>query len=216
MPPVSPACACKAPWRARCCRRRPPSPRAGPPRRRATRSLWNLRQFDLAARHRGARALRDAWLRFLSPGWRPVRWGIAGFVLLNLVGLNLWAWHQRGAITAKQQAMVELLRTTHPKVRAVIDPPVQMQRETETLRAMAGKPGDSDIEALLAAAASAWPAGRPPADTVRFEPGRLTVSATGWTPEQVAQFRNQLKPGGWQVEFDAGRIVVSRASRGTT
>jgi general secretion pathway protein L len=139
-----------------------------------------------------------------------------GLAALNLLGLNVWAWHLNSAVAAKQQATAELLRSTYPNVRAVIDPPVQMRRETENLRGAAGKPGDNDIEVLLAAAASAWPPDRPPADTLRFEPGRLTVSATGWTPEQVAQFRGQLQPAGWQVEFDAGRLTVSRASRGTS
>jgi general secretion pathway protein L len=181
----------------------------------ATRTLWNLRQFDLAPRHRGARALRDAWLRWLSPAWRPVRWGVAGLVALNLLGLNLWAWHQRDAITRKQQAMVELLRSTYPNVRAVIDAPAQMQRETESLRAAAGKPGENDLEVLLQAAASAWPPDRPPVEMLRFEPGRLTLAATGWTPDQVQQFRSQLRPAGWQVEYEAGRLTLSRASGGT-
>jgi general secretion pathway protein L len=180
----------------------------------ATRTLWNLRQFDLAARHRGARALRDAWARWLSPAWRPVRWGVAGLLLVNLIGLNLWAWHQASAIRTKQQAMVELLRSTYPNVRAVIDAPVQMQRETEALRAAAGKPGEGDLEALLQAAASAWPPDKPPVDALQFEPGKLTLSASGWSPEQVAQFRSQLRPGGWQVDFDAGRLVLSRAREG--
>jgi general secretion pathway protein L len=181
----------------------------------ATRTLWNLRQFDLAARHRGARALRDAWLRWLSPAWRPVRWGVASLVVLNIIGLNLWAWHQRSSVQEKQQAMADLLRKTYPNVRAVLDPAVQMQRETDALRAAAGKPGDNDLEVLLQAAASAWPPDRPPVEMLRFEPGRLTLAATGWTPDQVQQFRAQLRPAGWQVEFQDGRLMLSRASGGT-
>jgi len=180
----------------------------------ATRTLWNLRQFDLAPRHRGTRALRDAWLRFLSPGWRPVRWGLASLLVLNILGLNLWAWQQNRAITQKQQAMVEVLRSTYPNVRAVIDAPLQMQRETEGLRAIAGRPGDTDFEVLLQATASAWPMGQPPVETLRFEPGQLTLSATGWPPEQVEQFRSQLRPAGWQVDFEGGRVTVRRAAVG--
>jgi general secretion pathway protein L len=178
----------------------------------ATRSLWNLRQFDLAPRHRGTRVLRDAWLRFLSPAWRPVRWGLLGLVVLNLVGLNLWAWHQRAAITARQQAMTQLLQTTFPSVRVVLDAPAQMRRATDDLRTAAGKPGDTDLEPMLQAAASAWPPDRPPVDTLRFEPGKLTLSANGWTPEQVAQFRSQLHAGGWQVDSSGGQLVLSRAA----
>lgn len=182
----------------------------------ATRSLWNLRQFDLAARHRGTRAMRDAWLRFLSPAWRPVRWGLVSLLLLNVIGLNLWAWHQNTTLHRKQATMEALLRSTYPNIRTIIDPQVQMQRETETLRTNAGKPGDNDLEVLLQAAASAWPGDRPPVETLRFESGRLTLSATGWSPEQVNQFRNQLRPAGWQVDFDAGQLKLSRASGNAT
>jgi len=90
-----------------------------------------------------------------------------------------------------------------------------MQRETQALRTIAGKPGDSDLETMLQAAASAWPAERPPVDTLRFEPGRLTLSAAGWTDAQVAQFRSLLSPGGWAVEASEGRLTLSRARPGS-
>lgn len=177
----------------------------------SARTLWNLRQFDLAPRHRGARALRDAWLRFLSPAWRPARLGLAAFVLLNIIGLNLYALHQRAAVADKQKGMTALLQSTYPNVRSIIDAPAQMQRETDTLRSRAGKPGDGDLEVLMQAAASAWPPGQPPVETLRFEPGKLVLAAGGWSPEQVAQFRNQLRGAGWAVDFNAGQLTVSRA-----
>jgi general secretion pathway protein L len=178
----------------------------------SARSLWNLRQFDLAPHRRGALALRDSWRHFMSPGWRPVRWGLVSLVLLQVVGINLWSWHQRGAIEGKRQAMVELLRSAHPQVRAVLDAPVQMQRETDTLRAAAGRPGESDLEGLLSAAAMAWPEGRAPIEGLRFEPGRLTFSAADWTPSHIEQFRSQLRSGGWAVESQDGRLTLSRAA----
>src|ERR1035438_6992113 len=71
----------------------------------AGRSLWNLRQFDLARRTRGARALGD-WLRqAMSPAWRPVRIGVAVLVVAQVVGLNLWAWHQKGVIESRRSAI---------------------------------------------------------------------------------------------------------------
>jgi general secretion pathway protein L len=180
----------------------------------AARSLWNLRQFELAPRHRGTLALRDAWRRFQSPGWRPIRIGLATLVALQLVALNLWAWHQHRQIDAKRDRMVQLLRSTHPQVRAVLDAPVQMQRETDALRAAAGRPGDNDLEVMLQAAAAAWPEGGAPVDTLRFEPGRLTLSATGWTPAQVERFRAQLRSAGWAVDAAEGRLTLRRASPG--
>ncbi len=176
----------------------------------AAQSDINLRQFDLAARHRGTRALRDLGRRLLSAEWRPVRWGLAGLIAVQLVGLNAWAWQQKRAVDERKQAMVALLQATHPGVRAVLDAPVQMERETDRLRAAAGRAGDSDLEALLAAAAAAWPDGQGPVQTLRFESGRLTVAAPGWGEPQLAQFRERLRAVGYAAEAAEGRVTVSR------
>ena len=177
----------------------------------AARSLWNLRQFDLAPRRRGTRALGNALRQLRSPAWRPVRLGLATLLLLQLVGLNAWAWHQRHALAELRASQEQLLRATFPNVRAVLDAPLQMKRETEALRAAAGHAGDSDLEALLGAAASAWPEGQGPTQTLRFEPGRLTLAAPGWSEQQLTQFRDRLRPGGWAVDSAEGRITLSRA-----
>ena len=185
----------------------------------AARSLWNLRQFDLARRTRGGRALRDSARRFFSPEWRPVRVGLAAFVLAQIVGLNLWAWHQRGAIEAKQAAIQTLVKTTYPNVNPLDiqrDAGAVMQREAQALRTLAGKPGEADLESMLQAAASAWPPDRPAVESLRFEPGRLTLSAAGWSDAQVTQFRSLLRPGGWSVDAAEGRLILSRARPGST
>ncbi|HMC17237.1 MAG TPA: type II secretion system protein GspL, partial [Albitalea sp.] len=162
----------------------------------AARTLWNLRQFDLARRSRGIRALRDGMRRLLSPAWRPVRIGLAALVVVQIVGLNLWAWHQNAAIRDKRETMVKLLQTTFPQVRAVIDAPIQMRREVETMRAKAGKPNDTDFEPMLQAAAAAWPQ-TAPVDRLRYEPGKLNLAAANWTPPQIEEFRARLRPAGW-------------------
>ena len=185
----------------------------------AARSLWNLRQFDLARRTRGGRALRDSARKFFGPRWRPVRIGIAALVVAQILGLNLWAWHQRNAIEAKQLAMQSLVKATYPNVSlqdVQRDADAVMQRETQALRTLAGKPGDADLEPMLQAAASAWPADRPPVDTMRFETGRLTLAAPGWSDTQIAQFRSLLRTSGWVVEATEGRLTLSRARPGAT
>ena len=178
----------------------------------AVRSLWNLRQFDLAPRHRGALALRNGWRRFRSTAWRPVRWGLVTLALLQVAGLNLWAWHQQRQIEARRATMVQLLRATHPQVRDVLDASVQMQRETDALRVAAGKAGDSDLEPLLGVAAAAWPDGQPVMQTLRFDSGRLSFTAAGWSEAQIAQFRAQLASSGCDVAASNGALTISRAS----
>ena len=178
----------------------------------AMRSLWNLLQFELAPKHRGAVALRDAMRRWKSASWRPVRWGIAALLVAQITGLNLWAWHQERQIVAKREAMTALLRTTHPQVRAVLDAPAQMQRETDLLRTAAGKSGEADLETLLGLAAAAWPEGQPPLAMLRFENGRVSFATGGWSEAQVNQFRSQLDGGDWSVRQDAGTLTISRAT----
>lgn len=183
----------------------------------SARSLWDLRQFDLAQRTRGARALRDGLRKFASPQWRPVRWGLAALVVAQIAGLNLWAWHQRGAVEARQQAIRGAVRAAFPRVSDLDlqrDAAAVMQREVQALRTVAGKAGDTDFEPMLMAAASAWPPDRPPVETLRYEPGRLTLAATGWSEPQIAQFKSLLQPAGWQVEANGTQIVLSRARPG--
>jgi general secretion pathway protein L len=170
----------------------------------------NLRQFDLVARHRGTRALREIGKRFLSSDWRPVRVGLAAVVLLHVIGINAYAWQQRQVITNKRLAMTALLKSAHPGVRTVLDAPVQMQRETERLRAAAGRAGDNDLEALMGAAANAWPDGIGPAQSLRFESGQLTLTAPGFAEPQLAQFRDRLRGLGFGVELNDGRMVIGR------
>jgi len=182
----------------------------------STQGAANLRQFDLAPRHRGTRALRDVAQRFFSREWRAVRWGLVSLLVLQLVGLNAYAWQQKQMLAAKRQAMNELLRSAHPGVKVVLDAPLQMDRETERLRAAAGQPGDSDLESLLAASAGAWPDGAGPVQGLRFEPGKLSMVAPGWADAQLLQFKDRLRPAGLGAELAEGRINVTRlAGRGT-
>jgi general secretion pathway protein L len=177
----------------------------------ATRTLWNLRQFDMAARNRGTRAARDLLRRCMSPAWRPVRHGVAALAAVQVIGLNLWAWHQSAELASRRQSMVALLQTAFPQVRSVLDAPLQMRREVDVLRALAGKPTELDFEVQLQAAAAAWPGGQPPVGNLRFETGHLTLAAAGWTDAEIDQFRAQLQPAGWQVDASEGRVVLSRS-----
>ena len=182
----------------------------------ATRTLWNLRQFDLAARHRGTRAVRDLARQWLSPAWRPTRRGLLVLVAVQVVGLNLWAWHQSAEVARQKQAMVALLQGSFPQVRAVLDAPLQMQREVEALRAQAGKASETDFEPMLYAAASAWPETQPQVNSMTFEPGRLTLAAPGWADGEIEQFRVQLRQAGWNVDAANGQVSLSRLAAGLT
>lgn len=183
----------------------------------AARSLWNLRQFDLARKTRGARALRDWMRQAMSPAWRPARIGLAALAAAQLIGLNLWAFAQRQAVEAKRADVQALVRTTFPRVGAADvqrDASAVMRRETQALRTLAGRAGEGDLEPMLQAAAAAWPNERPPVESLRFETGRLTLGAAGWSDAQVEAFRNVLVPAGWSVQASEGRLIVTRPAQG--
>lgn len=171
---------------------------------------WNFRQFALAPRGRGAGALRTAWRRMRDPALRPLRWGLAALIVVQLAGLNGWAWQERRDLAERRQAMVELLRSTFPQLRTVLDAPRQMARETEALRVAAGRPGEGDLETLLAVAAGLWPHGMPAASSLQFERGRLTLGAPGWDAARVATARAALRDG-WTLEYADSQLTLSRA-----
>ena len=94
----------------------------------------------------------------------------------------------------------------------MLDAPVQMRRETEALRAAAGKAGDTDLEPMLQAAASAWPPNRPAVDRPALRAGppdtrreRLQQRGDRAVPRPPAAGRLARRTA-------EGRLVLSRAA----
>lgn len=176
----------------------------------AAQSMWQLRQFSLAPRHHGLRRLSEYARQFMSREWQPVRVGLAAVVLLQLVGLNAWGWKLNHAIEAKRQAQVSLLKRTHPQVQAVLDAPLQMQRENESLRVTSGQPASTDLESLLQALSLAWPSGST-IQNLSYDGSAVSVQAPGWSDMQTQQLQQALQGSQLQVGMHDGRVVVSRA-----
>ena len=153
---------------------------------------------------------RETWRQFWSAPWRPLRLGLAAAVVVNVLGLQAWAWQQQQAVRAAQQAQVKLLQSTYPQIRVVLDAPLQMERELERLRQAAGQPGEVDLEAALAAAAAAWPDGWAPPQALRYERGRLTLSTAGLDGAQVTSMNDRLQPLGWSVAAAGGTLTLTR------
>ena len=176
----------------------------------AAKTAFNLRQFGLSTRHRGLRAVAEVGKHLLSPEWRLARYGLVALLALQLVGLNAYAWQQRQALQQRRAAITEVLRSTHPGVQTVLDAPAQMASETERLRAAAGRPGGADLELALSAAAAVWPDGKGPVGNLRYEAGRLSLAAPGWSSAEVARLRERLRAADWSVEFAEGRLTLAR------
>lgn len=177
----------------------------------AVQQPWQLLQFDLTPKRRGSRLLGSALQQLRSPAWRPVRWGLAALAAVQLVGLNVQAWQLQQDLKERRVAMTDLLRSAHPQVRAVLDAPVQMQRETALLREAAGVAGPNDFETLVGALAQAWPEGQPPATQLRYDSGRLSLPAAQFGPAQTEQLRQRLEAAGWRSALAEGQLSLQAA-----
>ena len=132
-------------------------------RLQAGRTAWDLAQMEFAnsSRSRAFKKLSTGWADLLrAPQWRAARWGAGLLVLVQLVGLNAWAWKERSALAAKRDAARTILTQTFPNVRVVVDAPLQMEREVAALRQVAGGVSRRDLESMLGATAAAAPPGR--------------------------------------------------------
>jgi general secretion pathway protein L len=120
-------------------------------------SLWELAQFEqsLSGDSQGLKSLIRKWQSFWqSPAWRPARWGLVGVLLANIVGLNAWAWQQKNALATKRLQVNQILTSTFPSVKVVVDAPLQMSREMASLRQSTGASSLHNFESMLHAFSS--------------------------------------------------------------
>ena len=119
-------------------------------------------------------AVRSFFVR--RSGARPA--GASVLVLMaNLVGLNAWAWKEQASWQSRRTAIQSTLTQSFPAVKVVVDAPVQMAREVATLRQATGAPSNRDLEAILAAAGSALPAGKA-VTAIEFAAGEARLQGT--------------------------------------
>lgn len=171
----------------------------------------NLLQFDLAPQHRISRLLALGWSAFSDRSWRAVHAGLAGLVLVHLVGLNMAAWQVQRTVTDLDRRSAELLQTTFSSVKVVVDAPLQMQREMQTLRATVGQPGPTDLETWLDIAAPLWGSDQAPLQAVKLSAGRWTLEAAApaWPDPIVQALQRHAQAHGWMVQVDGPRLHLS-------
>lgn len=123
----------------------------------ASRSPWNLAQFDLASSSR-LRAVKRLGLFgrevLRAPAGRPARWGFVLLLVIHLAGLNIWSWQVQNALQMQRGAIASLLTQTFPHVKLVVDAPLQMERELALLSQTSGVATGRDLEPVLAALGS--------------------------------------------------------------
>lgn len=161
----------------------------------ASQSTWDLAQGEWAQGplQRMQRQALAAWQTVRhAPAWRPVRWGMAVLIALQVIGLNTLAWRERNALDAQQASLQSILKTTFPLVTLVIDAPLQMQREVDLLQQRTGSTSRTDLEPLLASLAGVLPTGQTP-QQLHFANHALRVQGVALdnTPSALARLQSQ-------------------------
>ena len=174
--------------------------------RHALESQWNLAQFDLAAspgKRWRQRTLRGwhSWRQ--APAWRPMRWGLAALLLLQLVAVQTWIWRQ--SAQPQQEEMKAILRGSFPQVTLVIDPMLQMQREVEQLKRASGSASAGDLAVMLSVLAqSDAPAPR----RLDYSAGQLQLADWPLEPARAAQLQSALALRGYQLQANGAQWLM--------
>jgi general secretion pathway protein L len=148
-------------------------------------------------------ALRLAW----SPRWRAVRLALLALVVINLAGLNAWAWREQTALQTQRQNIRDILTGTFPQVQVVVDAPLQMGRELAALQRASGQASGRDLEAMLSAFGAQAPANAVP-DALDFAAGELRLKGLKLTTDEVSALSLRLKPQGYVAAAESGTVLM--------
>lgn len=178
----------------------------------ALNSAWDLAQFEMAnssgarTRKRLSEALDNFWR---MPRWRAARYALLALLLVNLAGLNAWAWREQAALKTQRVIIGEILTRTFPKVRVVVDPLVQMGKEVAALQQASGTASARDMEVMMGIFGSLAPVNAVPT-ALEFSGGELRLKGLKLRPEEINAMAFKLKPQAYTVGADADSLVISQ------
>lgn len=179
----------------------------------AAASNWDLLQFEFvnSNRDRWWKRSNAALSSFLqAPRWRAARLALLATVVVNLTGLNFWAWQQQAALRHQRQAIRDILTSTFPNVRVVVDAPVQMRKEVAALMQTSGAPSPRDLDRMLAVLGASAPAGAL-ASAIEFSNAELRMRGLRLAAPDARALTAALKRQGYalSVEGDMASVHVA-------
>jgi general secretion pathway protein L len=179
----------------------------------ASQSPWNLAQFELAnmARSRQWSGVMLSAKSFLhAPQWRAARWALVLAVMVNLIGLNVFALREQTSLADKRKAVAAVLTETFPRIPVVVDAPLQMAREVAALRRNSGQASASDLESLLAVLSGMAPSTYT-LTGIDFEASQLRAKGTGVM--DAAAVSGKLKNAGLNASLQGDLWLISAGAQ---
>lgn len=181
----------------------------------AAPSDWDLAQFDLLST-RGARtrkrvgAIAATLLR--APQWRAARWAVLALVLINLIGLQAWAWKELSGLTARRAALRNTLTATFPEVRVVVDAPLQMARSLAELQRRSGTASTADLETMLGKYQETAPNARAPS-AIEFAAGELRLKGLEMAATGMTDVPARLQARGYAARLEGDTLILKEETR---
>lgn len=176
----------------------------------ALQSPWDLAQFDLvnSGRARTWKQLSAGMLAFARlPRWRAARLAVLTLFLVNLVGLNAWAWKEQSLVNAQRAAIRGVLTSTFPNVQVVVDAPIQMAKEVALMQRASGAVSNRDLEVMMGALGAVAPAGAS-VSAIEFALGELRLKGLQLAPEDLSQLSLKLQSLGYLVVPEKEGLLV--------
>jgi general secretion pathway protein L len=178
-------------------------------------SAWDLAQFELLRSRRTRTQNRlSSWGKSLlkAPQWKPARWAAAALVIVNLAGLQAWAWKEQSALNAKRLAVRDVLTSTFPEVRVVVDAPLQMERSLATLQRQNGATSSVDMEEMLGRLQAVAPEITAPI-AIEFVAGTLRLKLPATNGIDIAGVNARMQAYGYSAQMQDDSLVLKQERR---
>jgi general secretion pathway protein L len=133
-----------------------------------------------------------------APQWAPLRWGLAGLLLVQALGWQLHVWQQQRQWAQLQQDTRALVTQAFPHIPLVLAPVQQMEREIERLQASAGQAAPQGLEAVLDLLGRVS-GPQPPLQAIDYQNGQLQLTHAALSTAQRTAWERQLSSAGWAL-----------------
>lgn len=169
-------------------------------------SPFNLAQHAFAQSRRlrwQKQLLQSLMAMWQARAWRPARVGLVLLLLVNLVGVKLLAWHEQSLLQAQRAQAAQLLQTTFPEVKLVVDAPLQMARSLAQLQ----QGSAIDLSLALQTVAQTWPNAN--ITGLVFSATDVRLQGLALDAAQSSQLQAAFKAAGLVAQAAGGDWVLS-------
>ena len=128
------------------------------------------------------------------------------------MGIDGWNWKEQSALADKRAAIREVLTSTFPDVKVVVDAPLQMARAVSDLQRQTGTATGADLETMLLQFYSMAPAATAPA-AIEFAAGELRIKGMDPTAKGTARITAKLAGMGYQARLEGDTLVMQQERR---